>query len=312
MPLIQVIQIVIVAVAALVGLPTAIAAYSERSRLETRAKTALELTDKVNAGAPGWVQLKRNSDDAVLRLAFLIEYPRTLRRRVPTLSFFLAMVTAVLAIFLLLSGGSRALVWSLIVAELSMGVVANISFRNTAAADRLIFRLFRELKAPVGLHYPRAKIFIKQWVPGVGDVFDIAAEVRDRAADQAGDAVFMTTVEACNNARLEAEDQLKSLVRRLRILQLKSFYKGWVVIPLKRLHVWYVLATFPAKREITYRRGKRRLKRKRQNATPELQAELDEKLRKLKQLARGNQSTIRAIVRTSEQSVTGDPDDKKL
>ncbi|WP_285188565.1 hypothetical protein [Rhodococcus sp. MEB041] len=304
MPLIQVIQIAIVAVAALVGLPAAFKAYSERSRLETRAKVALELSDKVDRGVAGWAQLRRNSDDAVLRLAFLLEYPRTIRRRVPTFSFATVMVAASLAMLLLLRDGRSWLVWGLIALEFGAGFISHFSFRNTMAADRLIFALFSELRAPTGLHYPKAKLISKQWVPGVGDVFDIAASIRDRSADIACDTKFMTTVEACNVARIDAEETIRDLVRRIRRLRVKNFYKGRIVIPLRQIRVWYVLAVHYVKREVNYRRAVRLVKKNRSNATPHLQAAMDAKLTTLKLLARGDPTSVRAVMEAAEREST--------
>ncbi|OZE23704.1 hypothetical protein CH262_16960 [Rhodococcus sp. 05-2255-1e] len=244
LPLVQVVQLVIVAAAAVVGIPTAVKVYSERSRLESRAKTTLELLDKLEPGMVGEEQLRRSAQVAVRRLAFLIEYPRTLRRRAPMIALAVAIMCGIVAQTLLAHDVSRTVVWLLIAGELGAAYVANFSMRNTAKADLLINRLFIVLNGPTGLDYPPTKFFRRQLVPGVGDVMDFAQFARDRIADESGDETFLTTVEAANIGRLQAEVKLRSMSREIRRLKWKHRWMRFAVIPEKNAQILYRQAKF--------------------------------------------------------------------
>lgn len=297
LPLVQIVQIVIVAAAAVVGIPTAIKVYSERARLESRAKTTLELLDKLEPGMVGEEQLRRSARVAVLRLAFLIEYPRTLRRRAPMIALAVTIVCGVVAQTLLYRDVNRIIVWSLLAVEVGAAYVANFSVRNSAKADVLVTSLFVVLNAPTGLDYPSAKFLRKQLVPGVGDVMAFAQFARDRTADTSGDGTFLTTVQAVNIGRVEAEAQLRSMSREIRRLTWRNRWMRFIRIPQRNAQVVYRRVKFrgmsviwlrkvlhavaeskttnstkAAELDVVYERAKRQFgRRPRRGSLPELQ-----------------------------------------
>lgn len=278
-PPVQVVQIVIVSVAALVGLPAAIRAYSERSRLEAHAKTALEILEKVVPETAGWRQIKNNADNAVWQYAFILQYPKTLRRRVPPAIFISSITCGAVAAALLFTSADRRLVWGLVISQLMLAYISIFSGQNTAKADRLIAGLFRYLEAPVGLEYPKAKFFSRQHVPMTGDVLQVAIEVRDREADRSNDRRFLSTVEACNIARPLAEEKIKALsgaIRRMRYKQLprRKIYGSYLSLKV-------LILTLHMTTKVIHN-----LKRKLRKAAPEERAEIERRLTNLRKLRR--------------------------
>ncbi|MDZ7929348.1 MAG: hypothetical protein U5N21_04455 [Rhodococcus sp. (in: high G+C Gram-positive bacteria)] len=239
LPLIQIVQLVVVAVVAVTGLPTAIRVYSERARFESRAKTALDLLDKTEPGMAGEKQIRSNAQRAVRQLAFLIEFPRTLRRRVPAISFAIFAVSAAVSQVSSVKDFNRYIQWALIVIELTAGWVCNRSMQNNARASQLVNRLFDELNAPTGLTFPKAKLFRRQRIPGITDVMTFAAAARDREADVSKDQVFLSSVEAANKGRVRAESEIAQLVRQLRRLKWKHRWMRTVEVPGRRIWVMY-------------------------------------------------------------------------
>ncbi|WP_152442259.1 hypothetical protein [Rhodococcus ruber] len=228
MPWFQVLQVVTVTIVAVVGLPAALHQnYSPRLRLEHQIKRLIDILDKTPEGTPGREQMQNDLKVSTFKLAFLIQYPKTFRDRVPTILVLIQFLTIAIQLIWLTHNDFGPVSVALYCVQYGILIPLYMSIRNSTEAEILIRRLFVTLNAPTRLAYPRPPVFRRQQQVGIGDVLEFAAYARDRTADLEGRS--MTSIEAINAGIFEATNRLSELNRKLRAMRIQTMRLKWMI-----------------------------------------------------------------------------------
>lgn len=268
MPWFQIVQILVLTVVALVGLPaTVYMNYSVRIRRENEAKRLLDVLDKLPEEAAGHRQIKAASDRSALELAYILEFPRTIRDKRPPVVFGVLMIACgAVAVYLSQSRGSSWVSVSLSLLQFVFLYFFRNAFVNSVENNRLTRGLFVELNAPKGLVHASPGWLKRVHQPVLSDALSFGAAVRDRTTDR-----FMTSVEAMNLGAEEVRSELKRLIREGRILKLQNYglrLYNVVFRPVMKIRIYIV--------QLRTRRVMRKLQRANPSMAAQLQAEFDE------------------------------------
>lgn len=218
-PWYQTLSLVVATIIALIGWPAALhQSYSLRLRREHQVKRLLDLTDKLPPGSPGVGHLETALRDATLDLAYVLEFPRTLKDRArPVIVGMLALFTAVFGGYLVGKGVSSWLLGAVYVVNYLAGYVFANTYFNLRDSDRLTKELFVWLNAPRGLVRTQPSTWRRVRQPVLGDVLEYSALVRDRITERP-----VSSVEAVNLGAEMARVKLNTLYAELSRLKVKA------------------------------------------------------------------------------------------
>lgn len=177
----QIVQVFVLTVVALIGLPAAIYSnYSVRMRRENKVKRLIDIVDKLPEEAPGRKQIDSALRRATLDLAYILEFPRTFRDRLPISFGFASIGAGTFGVVWTLTKGSSWIVWS----ALAIQVIALFFFakarRNSAEINELTRQLFVELEAPEGLNRQTPSLTRRVVQPAAAEVLERMDEIRER------------------------------------------------------------------------------------------------------------------------------------
>ncbi|MFF1555646.1 hypothetical protein ACFVX3_31975 [Rhodococcus erythropolis] len=211
----QIVQVFVLTVVALIGLPAAVYYnYSVRLRRENEVKRLLDIVDKLPEEAPGRRQIKDALGRATLDLAYILEFPRTFRDWVP-IAFGAASIGAgTFGLVWTFLRGSWWIVWTALALQVIALFFFNKAGRNSREINELTRQLFVKLEAPEGLKRQTPSLARRVVQPGTIDVLDRMDEIRARDSEKE-----WTVAELANSAIEELLGLIRSMDAEIRGLK---------------------------------------------------------------------------------------------